>query len=198
MRFRLKSALSCASTCLLVSLIVLSFMSARVYASTQILYKSGYFEGWQKGGSGDYWETSADTSGNHRAYCYKNSNAWALIEGEQTYTGMTLTQIDIQVSVKNAYVYKNAPWFSTAIAKFWVKFIDATTGQVLFEDRSRDYSSTQGLYWYHYVFTATVQSGHTYSLLAGAYVQTGYGWFWQYGTAEARGTIDVMLVTGNP
>ncbi len=173
-------------------------MSARVDAATQILYHTANFDGWATGGGGPDWYATASVSGYHRARCSKDSYAWALVNGDSYYSGMTLTKINIQVSVKDAYVYRNAPWFSKADAKFWVRFTDLTAGTTLFNDKTRDYQAVQGTYWYNYAFTATVVSGHTYELEAGAWVETGYGWFWQYGTAEARGTIDVMYVYGNP
>jgi len=195
---KLRSALSCFFACMFISLFALSFMSARVNAATQILYHAAPFDGWAKGWWGDCYQTDASTSGYHRARCCKNSYAWALINGDSYYGGGTMTKINIQVSVKNAYVYKNAPWFSWANAKFWVRFTDLTAAKTLFNDKTKDYQAVQGVYWYNYAFTATVVGGHTYELEAGAWVETGYGWFGNYGTAEAYGTIDVMIVVGNP
>lgn len=192
-----KSALSPAFAFTLIFLIALSSMSASVNAATQIFYRSGSYDGWTTGGSGDYWEVYANTAGDFRAYCRKTSNAWALIHADQYYSGGTLTQITVHVTAKNAYVYKNAPWFSKAEAKWWVKFIDVTTGSVLNEDRAQDFKVVEGYSYYQKSFTGTVVGGHTYRVEAGVYVETGYGWFWQYGTAEAKGTIDVMLVVGD-
>lgn len=150
------------------------------------------------GGGGTHWEYSADAStGNHRAYCYGAAWATAMVTSRTTYSGATLTKITIHVSIKNGYVFKSTPWFSWANAKLRVKFVDLTTGSVLYDNYSTwDYMN--GDFSKYYSFTATVQSGHTYEVAAGAYVETGYGWFGNYGTAEAKGTVDLIEVVGDP
>jgi hypothetical protein len=187
-----KKALVCTYAFVLTVLMALSFLSMQVNAAVQILYRTDSFDGGQYSGSGDSWSSYADWTGYHHAYCSKNSWAFALVSAAQAYSGIELHNINVQVSLYQVYVYRNAPLFSKAIAKLWMRFIDTTTSTVLRDDKSQDY----GLTWYNYAFQATVYSGHTYRLDIGIWVETGYGWWGNYGTAEGSATIDVMEVTG--
>ena len=195
-----KSTLSYAFVCILISLVALSSLSTRVNAHTQIICRHPPFHGAGYGWGGEYGEAIAYNTGYHRVYCKKNSWAHATIDDVWTHNKGTFTKLYIQIAVKDAYVYKDAPWFSKAEAKFCIRLLDVTDWpQVLFEDNTRDYGAVEGLFWYHYnVFSATLQNGHTYRLEVGALVETGYGWFGNYGTAEARGTIDTMIVDADP
>jgi len=196
-----KSAFVYCFTSIFICLVALSFMSTSVDAYTQIYYQTPYYDGWARGGSGDRWEATAETSGYVRAYCTGNSNAWALVQADQYYGGGTMTKITIYVTAQNAYVYlDHGPWWSYAgaEAKWWVKFIDATIGSVLYEDKTVNYVVTEGFSYYQKSFTKSVVGGHTYRVEAGVYCTTGKGWTGNWGTAEARGTIIVMQVVGDP
>lgn len=193
MRTDSKRALVWIYASALIILVALSYMGAKANAYVQILYRAGSFDGAQWSGSGEY-SAYADWTGYHQAWCKKNSWAFALVNAAQAYTsGTELHNINIQVSLYQVYVYRDAPWFSKAVAKFWVRFIDTTTSTVLFDDKNKNYGDP----WYNYPFQATVKSGHTFRLDAGIWVETGYGWWGNYGTAEGSATIDVMDVTGS-
>jgi hypothetical protein len=191
-----KSILSYACVCILISLVALSSLSTRINASTQIICRHPSYDGAPHGGGGEYFEAISYRTGYHRVYCRRDSWGAANVYVVWTHNKGTFTKLYIKITGKDAYVKRNYPWGSKAEAKFCVWLTDVTDWpQVLFEDCTRDYYEVQGLFTHNYnVFSVTLQNGHTYRLEAGAYVETGYGWFGYYGSAEARGTIDTMIV----
>lgn len=199
-KVEMKKPLSFAFVCMLISIAALTSLSPWANASTQLLYKTPPYFGVEMGGGGTHYEFSADeTNGNHRAYCYGQAWATAMVWAKWTHSGGTYSKVTINVNIVNGYENKilGGP-FTSAIAKLRVKFVDLTTGTLLFDDYSTwDYMD--GSFWKPYSFTRTnaIQNGHTYEVAAGAYVETDWGW-WGTPSAEASGTVSVIQVLGDP
>jgi hypothetical protein len=156
------------------------------------------YSGCQWSGGGDNWSSSASVSGSVSASCSRSSYAYASVNtaGILNDDGGFST-VRIIVSANYASVSLSAPWGSSATAKWWVMLYDQTAGQqILFDNSNVDYIEGGGYAYFDRSYSVTIYNGHYYSISAGVWVATGYGYFGQYGTAQASGHITNIQLYG--
>jgi hypothetical protein len=111
------------------------------------------------------------------------------------YSGSTGSQnIQLFASTSGVTSSLDAHWFGTATATYYARFMDASTGQVLYEYNGGSWNSISGLNGFQASFTATLTQGHTYEFDFGPYVQTANGWSGT-STAQAIGTVTELKAT---
>lgn len=190
-----RSRLSLGAICLL-AFICFSFIGTTYAQAAVVILDTPPYPAYQYGGSGSYSASANKNTGYVYASCSGNAYARAGVAADNHYTGPGISQIRILITVTDGYAQRNGAYGCTCEAKLWIRLIDLTTSQVLYE-AEQDVQTQSGAIDYYFPQSGCRQQNiyneHDYECWAGVVTRTS-SFLWWSSSATARGSITLIKV----